>query len=289
MKRDAERLGGLPRLHEQADGRSAGDPELVLERNDRVDRRHCDAHPQRQVGRATGFVDDLLQLVLAVERERAAAEQERAADRVTRLHRMHEMEGCVGDRLGVLELGQRGDVEVADAGAIKRADQEWRAVRLVGVRDVTLKMAEEPTRRAPRGVGAKADDRLLGLASGDQRRGRLKCLHPMGPPPVEPDRASCRGPAEIAAHPLHISRVGLGVKTLRDARSISGCSRGKPEKRAADGARSKTPVIHGGHRRDARAIERRPGSFGGDRYSCIRHPRPPHQPFPILIEGTAAP
>ena len=80
---------------------------------------------------------------------------ERAADGVARLDRMHEVQVRVGDRRRVLDLGQRGDVEMADAGAVQRADQEHGAVRLVGVGDVTGELFEKPPRGAPAACGRR--------------------------------------------------------------------------------------------------------------------------------------
>ena len=83
---NAELLGGLPRLHQQARGLGARDAELALERDLAVLGRHRHAHPQRQLATAAGLLEDLLELVLAVEREAAHAELgKRPADRRARL------------------------------------------------------------------------------------------------------------------------------------------------------------------------------------------------------------
>src|SRR5690606_10692867 len=92
VKGNAERLRHLPRLREQAHGRRSGDAELVLERDHGIERWYGDAHPEREVSSTVSLLDDLLQLVLAVEREGAAAELESAPDGMTRLHGMHEVE-----------------------------------------------------------------------------------------------------------------------------------------------------------------------------------------------------
>ena len=151
MEGDAELLGRLPRLDQQARGLGAGDAELALERDLAVLGGNGDAHPQREVAAAAGLLGDLLQLVLAVEREAAHAELgERAADGRARLDRVHEVQVRVGDGRRILDLGQRGDVEMADAGAVQRAQQEHRAVRLVGVSHVTGEVLQEPACRAAR-------------------------------------------------------------------------------------------------------------------------------------------
>src|SRR5581483_11523281 len=118
---DAELLGGLPGLDQEARGLGAGDAVFALERDLAVARRHGDAHPEREVAAAAGLLGDLPELVLAVEREAAHAElRERPPDRGARLHGMHVVELGAGNRRGVLDLRQRGNVEAADAGAVKR-------------------------------------------------------------------------------------------------------------------------------------------------------------------------
>ena len=150
---DAELLGRLPRLDQQARGLGAGDAVLALERDLAVLGRNGDTHPQGEIAAAAGLLGDLLQLLLAVEREAAHAELgERAPDGGARLDRMHEVQLRAGDGRRVLDLGQRGDVEMADARAVKRAQQEHRAVRLVGVGDVTGEVFEEPPGRPARCV-----------------------------------------------------------------------------------------------------------------------------------------
>ena len=64
---------------------------------------------------------------------------------------------------GVLELGHRGDIELANAGAVERANKEDGAVGLVGVGDLAGEMLDEPARGAAGGVRAHAEDRDIGL------------------------------------------------------------------------------------------------------------------------------
>ena len=71
-KVSAELGGDLPRLDQQLRRLLAGDAELALERDAAVDGRHGDAHPEHEVARAAGRLDDLVELVLAVEREASA-------------------------------------------------------------------------------------------------------------------------------------------------------------------------------------------------------------------------
>ena len=67
---------------------------------------------------------------------------------------MHEVQVRAGDGRRVLDLGERGDVEMADARAVQRAQQEHRAVRLVGVSHVAREVLDEPPRGPARGMRA---------------------------------------------------------------------------------------------------------------------------------------
>jgi hypothetical protein len=96
---------------------------------------------------------------------------------------MHEVQVCVGDRRRVLDLGQRGNVEVADAGAVEGADQEHGAVGLVGVGDVARKLVEEPAGGTTCRMRPEAAHGPLGAAFVDQRRSRGELVHSIGPPP----------------------------------------------------------------------------------------------------------
>ncbi len=178
-------------LDEQAGSARARDAELAFQRQTTVFRGHGDAHPQDQILGVARLLEDLLELVLGVEREAAAAEAESAANGVPRLDRMHEMESGVGNGPRILKLGQRGDIEMPHAGAVQRTEQEHRAVGLVGVGHVAGKILEEPARRASRRMRAKADDGPFRLPDRDQRGSRIERVHLMGPPPVNRDRASC--------------------------------------------------------------------------------------------------
>ena len=79
--------------------------------------------------------------------------------------------------------GIEGDVELADAGAVERAEQEYGAVRLVGVGDVTGKVLEKP----PGGLGcsmrAQTNDGSIRLPCADQSARSGEPFHLMGPPP----------------------------------------------------------------------------------------------------------
>src|SRR5690606_21926224 len=107
------------------------------------------AHDQVQVGGVAGGVEDLGQLVMAVEREGADAEVEiGAGDGPAALHRMHEGQARVGaDRTHQFDLGDGGHVEGGDARVDQGLDDPARRVRLHGIEDVSLKIVLEPARR----------------------------------------------------------------------------------------------------------------------------------------------
>ena len=74
-------------------------------------------HRLRSVGARRSARDDLLQLLHRVEREGAHAVGEIGlGDRLLGLHRMHEAQHRLGQRLGDQpHLGDRGDVVMGDA------------------------------------------------------------------------------------------------------------------------------------------------------------------------------
>ena len=190
---DAELLGGLPGLDQQARGLGAGNAVLALERDLAVARRHGDAHPQDQVAAAAGLLGDLLQLLLAVEGEAAHAELgERTPDGSSRLDRVHEVELGAGNGRRVLDLGDRGDVELADARTVQRAQQEHRAVRFVGVSDVTGKVLEKPPGGLACSVRAQTNNGPIRLPCANQSARSGKPFHLMGPPPVGLDQGAAR-------------------------------------------------------------------------------------------------
>ena len=105
-----------------------GDAELARERIGGAVAGDGEAHDQRQVLGAAGFGQDLVQLVLAVEREGLDPEiVEGARDGAAALHRVHEgdlrvREAAVHQR----RLGVRGDVEVLDAAGPERIQHPGR-------------------------------------------------------------------------------------------------------------------------------------------------------------------
>ncbi len=90
---------------------------------------------------------------------------------------MHEVQRRARNGRGILELGHRRDVEMPDAGAVESADQERRAVRLVGIGHVARKVIQEIARRATGGMRARGDNGLFGLAGCNEMRGRSEFFH----------------------------------------------------------------------------------------------------------------
>ena len=190
---DAELLGRLPRLDQQARGPRTRHAVLALERDLAVVRRHGDTHPQCEVAAAAGLLGDLLELVLAVEGEAAHTELgERTTDGHARLDRVHVMQLGARDSGGILDLGDRGNVELADARAVQRAQQEHRAVRLVGVSDVTGKVLEKPPGGSACCVRAQTNNGPIRLPCANQSARSVKPFHLMGPPPVGLDQGAAR-------------------------------------------------------------------------------------------------
>ena len=143
------------------------------ERNAAVYGGHGHAHEQREITRgaifARGFLDDLLQLVLGVEREAPDAVLViGATDRFARLHGMHEMQLGAGNGGRILDLGQRRHVEMADAGAVQGTDQKDRAIRFVSISHVSVEIFDEPARRAGGGMGTGTENGTLRLTCGDK-------------------------------------------------------------------------------------------------------------------------
>ena len=84
-------------------------------------------------------------------------------DRRRTFHRVHEMDRRLRDRGGILEFRQRGDIELADAGAMQGTDQEGRAVRLVGIGDFARKILQEPACGARGRVRTQCEHRIIRL------------------------------------------------------------------------------------------------------------------------------
>ncbi len=186
MEGDPKLVGDLTHLHQQARGVLPRHTELALERDAAVLGRHRNAHEKLQVLRSAGLLDDLVELVLSVEREALHAELPiGATNRAPRLHRMHEMDLRAGDGCRILEFRQGSNVELADAGPVERPEQKHGAVRLVGVRDLTGKVLEEPAGGAAGSMGPDTEHGAIGLRAADQRCRRCESFHLMGPPPVD--------------------------------------------------------------------------------------------------------
>ena len=169
MEGDTEFGRHLARLDQNVCGLLTAGAELPLERDAAVDRRNGDAHEQREVTRrplGTGRLgDDLLQFILGIEREAANAMLVvSAANSFAGLHGVHEVQLRARNGRGVLDLGNGGDVEMANAGAVERSNQKDRAVRLVGVSHIAIEIFDEPVRSASGGVRPGTHHGTLRLA-----------------------------------------------------------------------------------------------------------------------------
>src|SRR5690554_1328866 len=96
MEGNAKLGRNLTRLDEEIRSRNPCDTELVLERDQTVDRRYRNTHEQPQVRcplavSVRRLLDDLRKLIEAVERKASNAQFIGAPDGATRLDRMHEM------------------------------------------------------------------------------------------------------------------------------------------------------------------------------------------------------
>jgi hypothetical protein len=117
VEADAERVGDLAGALEQFLGFAQGDAELRREAELRHFRGDAQPHAQRQIGRAFGCGDDLLEFLDRIEREGAHAIVEISlGDRFLGLDRVHEAQGRVGQHVAdQAHLGDRRDVEMGDA------------------------------------------------------------------------------------------------------------------------------------------------------------------------------
>ncbi len=156
MESQPEAVGSLPRLAQQIRGIDPGRPEFVLKRNFAKSVRTCHPHEEREVLRLPGLCNNLVQLGFAVEGEAAHAIVEISApNQLARFDGVHHMGADAGERGDLLDFGERGDIEVADARVVERAKHMRRIIRLDGVKACPRKILQKPARGPLGSVGPK--------------------------------------------------------------------------------------------------------------------------------------
>ncbi len=138
----------------------------------RARRWGCDAHQDGEP-LAARRVEHLVELVHVVDHEMLdRIDLVGGLDRRARLHGMHEVALGVAELLAHLrDLGQRGGIEMPDAGLVERLEDQRLRVALHGVEHTAGERLEELARRRLHGAVAHAIDRIAGLERGDHRIG----------------------------------------------------------------------------------------------------------------------
>eukprot|EP01088_Endostelium_zonatum_P020031 TRINITY_DN7198_c0_g1_i1.p2 TRINITY_DN7198_c0_g1~~TRINITY_DN7198_c0_g1_i1.p2 ORF type:complete len:248 (+),score=-22.60 TRINITY_DN7198_c0_g1_i1:360-1103(+) len=169
MEADAERIGDLAGRHQQLLGFARTDAELRAEAELGIFRRHAEPHAERQVGRATGGDDDLVELFHAVEREGLHVMREiRLRDRLFGLDRVHEAAGRIRQRrLDQAHFGDRGGVVMRDAVVPEHTEQVRAGVRLHRIHRAARKLLDEESGCPCRGVRTNERDRVHRARLGD--------------------------------------------------------------------------------------------------------------------------
>ncbi|MNI60874.1 hypothetical protein D3C73_1161140 [compost metagenome] len=177
MEADAHQavLDRLARGQQQGGGLIRGDAELARQGIGGAVRRHAHAHDQVQIVGLAGGLEDLVQLVMAVQHEGAhAVIGIGGLDRAAALDRVHEGQARVrADRTDQLDLGERGDVEGVDALFDQGLDDPARRVRLHRIEDVGFQIVLEPGCRYGDGARTHECDRTFRGPLTDQVQGNL--------------------------------------------------------------------------------------------------------------------
>ena len=194
MEGDAEPPRDLARAEEKRRRGSGRGAELALERNEAVRVRTGDTEVKLEILGSACLLDDLVELVVAVEGE--AAHRVFAIgphDRAPRLDRVHEEQLGIRDPSEPLDLDERGHVEAADAGLDQRLDNLGSIVGLGSVEHAAREIGDEPACRALGGMRPQSKDGPLGAAMTEELRGRsenvkigLHSAPAMTHPPVGP-------------------------------------------------------------------------------------------------------
>ena len=162
VEADAERVGRLARGDQQRLHLGGLGPEFGGEAELGMIRRDADADQQVQIFGALRGDDDLLQLLLGIEREGAHAMIGIGlANRLLRLHRMHEADHRFGQDLGdQTHFGDRGHVVMRDSALPQNPEEIRRGIGLDRVERLARKLLDEETGGAPGGVRTKERNRL---------------------------------------------------------------------------------------------------------------------------------
>ena len=158
VEADAERVGGLAGGHQQRLHVARVGAELGGEAELRMIGADADADEEVEVGRcdavSRGRANDLLELLDRVEAEGPHAMLEIGfGDRLLGLHRVHEAEHRLGQRLvDEPNLADRSDVIVRNAGVPQDLEQVGRRVRLDRVERAAGELLDEEAGGPTRGV-----------------------------------------------------------------------------------------------------------------------------------------
>ena len=163
METHAQLVGMGPGLPDQLGRLIGGHTELAGQREHGTVIGNREPDDQRDVLGVIGFLDDLAQLRLAIERKDPHAEFIiGAADGLPALDRMQEGHAGLRAPLGdELDLGDRGHVEKARTGPVQRIDDPSAGVRLDGVENLAREIFLEPVARFGNAIRTCADDRAF--------------------------------------------------------------------------------------------------------------------------------
>ncbi len=104
------------------------------------------------------------------------------ADQLPAFDRMHDVRSNTRKPDNLLNLGQRGDVEVLHAGIAQRAKHLRRVIGFDGVKAFSGKIFDKPTRGPLCRVRTQDQNRALGALQTDIVCGAAVNFHSMGPP-----------------------------------------------------------------------------------------------------------
>ena len=140
------------------------DPKLAGQGIGRALGNDGQTHDQRQVFGTPGRLEDLLQLLVAVQREGIhAVTKVGSGDGLAALDRVHEGHaGAWRMRSHELDLRDRGHIEGRHTVRGQGLDDPWGRVRFHSVEDVAFKLVLEPARRYRHRIRPRKGDRTFG-------------------------------------------------------------------------------------------------------------------------------